>query len=87
MPHGGYSGYVCARYISGGGSFVGNAYVNDSRGVYLRVLPSTSANQIALLPSQTYVSILDTSVANWYRVASEKGTGWVSADYITLKKK
>ena len=87
MPHGGYSGYVCARYISGGGSFVGNAYVNDSRGVYLRVLPSTSANQIALLPSQTYVSILDTSVANWHRVASEKGTGWVSADYITLKKK
>ena len=87
MPHGGYSGYVCARYISGGGSFVDNAYVNDSRGVYLRVLPSTSANQIALLPSQTYVSILDTSVANWYRVASEKGTGWVSADYITLKKK
>lgn len=33
-----------------------------------------------------YVKILDTSVANWYRVASVKGTGWVSADCITLKK-
>ena len=87
MPHGGYSGYVCARYISGGGSSLdSNAYVSDSQGVYLRVLPSTSAAKIGLLPSNSYVIILDTSVANWYRVTSTKGTGWVSADCITLKK-
>ena len=88
MPHGGYSGYVCARYISGGGSSLdSNAYVSDSQGVYLRVLPSTSAAKIGLLPSNSYVIILDTSVANWYRVTSTKGTGWVSAAYLTLRKK
>ena len=88
MPHGGYSGYVCARYISGGGSSLdSNAYVSDSQGVYLRVLPSTSAAKIGLLPSNSHVIILDTSVANWYRVTSTKGTGWVSAAYLTLRKK
>ena len=88
MPHGGYSGYVCARYISGGGSSLdSNAYVSDSQGVYLRVLPSTSAAKIGLLPSNSYVIIWDTSVANWYRVTSTKGTGWVSAAYLTLRKK
>lgn len=88
MPHGGYSGYVCARYISGGGSSLdSNAYVSDSQGVYLRVLPSTSAAKIGLLPSNSHVIILDTSVANWYRVTSTKGTVWVSAAYLTLRKK
>ena len=87
VDHGAFSGYVCARYIGGGGnSFSGNAQVNKSQGVYLRLLPSTSADRISLLPFDSYVKILDTSVANWYRVASVKGTGWVSADYITLKK-
>ena len=87
VDHGAFSGYVCARYIGGGGnSFSGNAQVNKSQGVYLRLLPSTSADRISLLPFDSYVKILDTSVANWYRVASVKGTGWVSADCITLKK-
>ncbi|HCI50830.1 MAG TPA: hypothetical protein DHV94_00465 [Clostridiales bacterium] len=87
VDHGAFSGYVCARYIGGGAnSFSGNARVNESQGVYLRLLPSTSADRIALLPFDSYVKILDTSVANWYRVASVKGTGWVSADCITLKK-
>lgn len=87
VDHGAFSGYVCARYIGGGAnSFSGNAQVNESQGVYLRLLPSTSANRISLLPFDSYVKILDTSVANWYRVASVKGTGWVSADCITLKK-
>ena len=87
VDHGAFSGYVCARYIGGGAnSFSGNAQVNESQGVYLRLLPSTSADRIALLPFDSYVKILDTSVANWYRVASVKGTGWVSADCITLKK-
>ena len=86
VDHGAFSGYVCARYIGGGAnSFSGNAQVNESQGVYLRLLPSTSADRIALLPFDSYVKILDTSVANWYRVASVKGTGWVSADCITLK--
>lgn len=87
VDHGAFSGYVCARYIGGGAnSFSGNAQVNESQGVYLRLLPSTSAERIALLPFDSYVKILDTSVANWYRVASVKGTGWVSADCITRKK-
>ncbi len=58
-----------------------------SQGVYLRILPSTSAGEIALLSSDDYVKILDASVANWYRVASWQGTGWVSANYISLIKK
>lgn len=87
VDHGAFSGYVCARYIGGGAnSFSGNAQVNESQGVYLRLLPSTSAERIDLLPFDSYVKILDTSVANWYRVASVKGTGWVSADCITRKK-
>ena len=86
VDYGPHSGYVCARYICGvNGKEECNATVADPKGVNLRLLPSTSSTRLYGLGQDENLTILDTSVAGWYRVATSHGTGWVAADYVTKK--
>ena len=86
VDYGPHSGYVCARYICGvNGKEECNATVADPKGVNLRLLPSTSSTRLYGLGQDENLTILDTSVAGWYRVATLHGTGWVAADYVTKK--
>lgn len=86
VDYGPHSGYVCARYIGGvNGKEECNATVADPKGVNLRLLPSTSSTRLYGLGRDENLTILDTSVAGWYRVATSYGTGWVAADYVTKK--
>lgn len=75
----GQYGYVLARYIGGGGN--GNATVSANGGLNLRVGPDGTKAKITTLDNGSRVLVIG-SVSGWYRVATPKGTGWVSSSYI-----
>lgn len=51
----------------------------------LRELPSNSATSYGNVGSGNWVLILDSSVADWYRVLTALGTGWMIRTSITLQ--
>ncbi|MDR3587323.1 MAG: NlpC/P60 family protein [Desulfosporosinus sp.] len=61
------------------GTVTANLFLN------LRKSAATSADVIAILPSNAQVAIISKNAANWYNVTYKGQTGWVSGSYITVK--
>lgn len=82
--YGGYSGYVVAQYIAitndGGTTQVTTA----SGTLNIRKTASTGASVLYAAARNSIIRLLDyTSVSGWYRVSSDKGTGWAQAQFLT----
>lgn len=65
------------------GGKLGTVKVEDN--LRVRASASKSAEVIGALNNGTVVTILDDSTSGWYKIKYNNSTGWVSADYVTVK--
>lgn len=89
VSYNGTAGYVSGTYLSfqdNNVSFVPGETPRTTTALRLRTGAGTSYGTIAVLPTNTQVTIISGPIfANtygWYRVSSAYGTGWVAGDYL-----
>jgi len=89
VSYNGTAGYVLGTYLSfqdNNVSFVPGETPRTTTSLRLRTGAGTSYGTIAVLPTNTQVTIISGPIfANtygWYRVSSAYGTGWVAGDYL-----
>ena len=84
-------GYVSSKYVTVKSAPTHEDVVFDATGtvktnVYVRETASTSAKKLGLLKKGTEVTIVAKNyTGNWYKVKYNKGFGYVSSKYVTVK--
>lgn len=79
----GKNGWVSASYVNVTISYQ-QGKITASGGLNLRESPSTSAGIVLTIPEGATVTITE-SKQDWYKVAYRGSTGWVFAEYVTIK--
>jgi uncharacterized protein YgiM (DUF1202 family) len=60
-------------------------YVNVAEGLKLRKDPSSTSQQLTLIPNGTALTVLETQ-GDWYKVTYQNQTGWIFSQFTTKEK-
>lgn len=89
VSSGNVTGYVCAEYVVVGDKELIDQVSRRTATVTTETLKvrkeaGADANVLGLVPEGDDLTVIDESIDGWVGVSVEEGTGYVSADYVTL---